>query len=133
MNKKTSTILHTAIATFTYILISIANVFAVRADIPWGDSILVNKDVNIPNKISSGVIWNQDDIINLIKLINNYLWLSLWTVCLAITIYGGFILITAQWEKAKMQKANQMIIWSAIGLVICVMAYVIVRVVVNLF
>ena len=127
-------ICHTTLGVFLYIFISVTNVWSITVDIPGDNNIRTTyQDVNIPNTVDGQVRWNQDDIISLIKLINNYLRLSLGVVCLAATVYGWFLLITAQWDKNKFQKANQILLGSGIWLVICVMAYVLVRVVVNLF
>lgn len=115
-----------------YILFGFTNVFGITIEVPGNNNSSVFKDVNIPRG-NANIDGNQGDIISLIKIINNYLWLSLGVLCLAVTIYGWYILITSQGDKAKLQKANQMILGAVIWLIICVMAYVIVRVVVNLF
>lgn len=132
MRSKLSTLLHTWIGILIYLFLGINNVFSVSVEIPGNEN--VYRDVNVPLASSTDVItWEQWDIIDLIKLINNYLWMSLGVLCLATTVYGWFLLITAQWDKSKMQKANQILLWSGIWIIICVMAYVLVRVVVNLF
>lgn len=133
MSKKISTLFHTSVWVLIYIFLGINNVLSVKVDIPWDYSLWTRNDINVPIKTSSGISWDQSDIIDLIKLINNYLRLSLGVVCLVVAVYGGFILITAQWDKSKLQKANQILLGTGIWLIICVMAYVLVRVVVNLF
>lgn len=102
--------------------------YAVTVEVP-GDNI-TTRDTSIP---SSTIQWDSEDIINLIKLINEYLWFSIASVCLAVAIYAGYQIIMSGWDKAKMQKGNDTLVWALIGIFISLFSYVLVRLVVNLF
>lgn len=76
---------------------------------------------------------NESDLFDLINLINDYLWFSIWLVCLWALVYGGIWLITSQWNDDKMKKANKILMWALIGILIAIFSYSIIRLVVNLF
>lgn len=105
------------------------HVTAVTVEVPGGAPTL--KDVNVPS--SSTVQGDPDVIIALVQQINDYLWFSIAAVCLAVALYAGFKLLTTDGDKAKMKKANEILVGAMVGIFIAVFSYVIVRLVVNLF
>jgi len=104
------------------------NIFAITIDVPndhW------NKDIIVlwSSQITSG----EKEIFEIIQIINQYLWFSVWLVCMIILIIGGIKLISAGWDASKTKKAN-VIIWSSvIWLLISIFSYAAVRIIVNLF
>lgn len=75
----------------------------------------------------------ESDLFDLINLINDYLWFSIWIICLWALVYGGIWLITSQWNDDKMKKANKILMWALIGILIAIFSYSVIRLVVNLF
>jgi len=103
-------------------------VLAVTVDIPG--SKVTSRDVNVPWATIEG---DFKSIINLVKLINEYLWFSLGAVCMIVAIYAGYQIIMSKWDKAKMKKGNEVLVGAIVGIMIAIFSYVIIRLVVNLF
>ncbi len=111
-----------------FIWISIWNIFAIDIQIPssqWNEDIIVTW----PSQIHT----DESTIFEMIQLINQYLWFSIWFVCMIVLIIGGFKLISAEWDAGKTKKANAMFSWAIIWILICILSYAAVRVTVNLF
>ncbi len=113
---------------FWLLMIFVNPSFALTVEVPWDAPTL--KDTNVPSSLIQG---NSDSIITLVQQINDYLWFTIAAICLAVAIYAGIKLLLAQWEKAKMQKANETLVGALVGVFIAVFAYVLVRIIVNLF
>lgn len=99
-------------------------------------------NLQIPNEHAQpdiAVLWptqieaNESDLFNIINLINDYLWFSIWIICLWALVYGWISLITSQWSDDKMKKANKILMWALVGILISIFSYAIVRLIVNLF
>lgn len=96
----------------------------------WNESNLNMKQSQITGIETSKT--GKDWILNTIAFINNYLWLSIGIICFIFVIWNGFIMVTKPWtEDAK--KALNSLTGSLIGIGICLLAYSIVNVVINLF
>lgn len=111
-----------------FIWIYIGNIFAIDIQVPnsqWNEDIIVAW----PSQIHT----DESTIFEMIQLINQYLWFSIWFICMIILIIGGFKLISAEWDAGKTKKANTMISWAVIWIIICMLSYAAVRIVVNLF
>lgn len=76
---------------------------------------------------------DESSFFELIQNINQYLWFSLWVVCMAVLIVWWYKLMTAQGDDAKMKQANKLLMWALIGILIAILSYAIIRLVVNLF
>ena len=76
---------------------------------------------------------NADSYLNIINIVNDYLRFALAVVCVCTLIYAGFKLMTAQWDKAKMQQANKALVGMVIWLAIAYFSYTIIRIVANRF
>ena len=74
----------------------------------------------------------EKDLFALIQLINQYLWFTIWVVCFALFLYGGFKLITARGDEWGIKTAMNISMGSGIGILISVFSYLLVRLVVNL-
>jgi len=105
----------------------LSSVSAVVVEVPpaWG-----NPDVAVtgPTRIQA----DEFTIFSFIQLINDYLRFFMGAVALGVLIYGGIKLITAQWDPEKMSSANRLILGAAIGIVIVIFSYAVVRLIVNL-
>ena len=73
------------------------------------------------------------DIKDSIIIILNGIIISLSTVAVAMIIYGGVQYMTSTGDSAKTKKAKDTILYSAIGLIICSLAAVIVNFVIAKF
>lgn len=71
--------------------------------------------------------------LNVINIANDYLWFWLAAVCVWVLVYVGIQLMTAQWDKAKMQQANKALVGMIIGLGIAYFSYTVIRMVANWF
>lgn len=72
-------------------------------------------------------------ILQLIWFVNSYLRFAIGFVCFLFTIINWYKLITAQWDEKTTKDATKALIWCAIGIGICLLAYIIVNVTLRLF
>ena len=72
-------------------------------------------------------------ILDVINLVNNYLWFAVWFVCFLFMIINGYKLITAHGDEKKTSSAMTGLMWSIVWIVICLLAYIIVNLAVKLF
>lgn len=87
-------------------------------------------DQQIPNP--SSVSPEQWFWVSIFKGWTNFLWFILWAVIFAMIVYWGFLLITAQWDEKKQQKAIRILINSVIWILIALLAYTIVTLIIRL-
>lgn len=76
---------------------------------------------------------DADSYLNILNIVNDYLWFALAAVCVGVLIYVGIKLMTAQWDKKNMQQANRALVGMVIGLGIAYFSYTIIRMVANWF
>lgn len=81
----------------------------------------------------SEVTSSSTDVTSLIQVINEYLWIAIGVVCMAVLIAGGIKLISARGDEAMMKKATNTIIAAIVGIAIAIFSYLIVRLALNLF
>lgn len=108
--------------------INMWSVFAIDIQVPssqWNEDIIVTW----PSQIHT----DESTIFEIIQIINQYLWFSVWVICLVILVIGWFKLISAQWDSWKTKKANVIISWAIVWILICILSYAAVRIIVNLF
>lgn len=72
-------------------------------------------------------------LLDIIKFVNSYLWLTIWFVCFLFLVINGIKLIVSRWDEQETSKALKSLIWCVIWILICVSAYIIVNVAVRLF
>lgn len=72
-------------------------------------------------------------ILDVINLVNNYLWFAVWFVCFLFMIINGYKLITAHGDEKQSSAAMTGLMWSVVWIVICLLAYIIVNIAVKLF
>jgi len=72
-------------------------------------------------------------ILDVINLVNNYLWFAVWFVCFLFMIINWYKLITAHGDEKKTSSAMTGLWWSVVWIVICLLAYIIVNLAVKLF
>lgn len=92
--------------------------------------------------IVDGTLNNQDvpnidpqtySIFDIISLINSYLWLGIWLACFISIIWNWVKLIIARWNTKEMKAATNAVTWCAIGLLVCILSYIIVNLALRLF
>ena len=98
---------------------------AVNVVLPKGA--VSNEDV--PNE---QIKWNYS-IFKLISIVNDYLRFAVWFVCFLFMIWNWYQLIMARWDSKQMKSATNALIWCAIWLVACLLAYIIVNIAIKLF
>jgi len=108
-------------------LIYIPCVHAVTAFTPW-DNTRRNKDVPIQEQIE----WVHS-IFDIISFVNSYLWLGIWLICFIVLIWNWIKLIIARWDTKEMKATTSALIWCAIGLLVCILSYIIVNLALRLF
>jgi hypothetical protein len=47
---------------------------------------------------------SKDSLLNLIRLINSYLWFFVAAICMGVVIYAGFLMMTARGDDAQVKK-----------------------------
>lgn len=72
-------------------------------------------------------------ILDIISMVNSYLWFAIWFCCFLFMIWNGFKLISANWDEKSMDSAKKALLWSGIWIAICLLAYIIVNLAVRLF
>ena len=72
-------------------------------------------------------------ILDIISMVNSYLWFAIWFCCFLFMIWNGFKLISANWDEKSMDSAKKSLLWSGIWIAICLLAYIIVNLAVRLF
>jgi hypothetical protein len=116
------------IITLSIISLNLFNSFAIVLSVPesnWQEDF----QVTWPTTIQS----NESTLFWIIQVVNKYLRFSLWAVTMWVLIYWWISLITAQWNEEKMKKANKLLLWSLVWILICIFSYAVVRLIVNLF
>ena len=76
--------------------------------------------------------WNEDTLFKSVNLVNTYLWRSFAVISTGLVIYWGYQLITSNGDKKAMKKAVRTLIWTAIGVSIAMLSYLIVKFLTNL-
>ena len=76
--------------------------------------------------------WNEDTLFKSVNLVNTYLWRSFAVISTGLVIYWGYQLITSNGDKKIMKKAVRTLIWTAIGISIAMLSYLIVKFLTNL-
>lgn len=85
------------------------------------------------------VVWatqisgDESSLFATIQMVNKYLWMALWLVCMVLLVYSGIGLITANWDEKKMKTANKVLTGSLIWIIISIFSFSVVRLVINLF
>lgn len=74
----------------------------------------------------------EDTLFGFIQLINQYIRFSLAVVCFIVLVYGGYKLITAAGDAAKLGEATAILTNAGIGILIAILSYSVVRVIINL-
>lgn len=102
---------------------------AVEVVIPW--STLADPDMPGTSTIVN-VPWSHS-YLDVIALVNRYLWFAIWFVCFLFMIWNGYKLILARGDAAEMKKASNALVWCWVWIAVCFLAYVIVKFAINLF
>ena len=76
--------------------------------------------------------WNEDTLFKSVNLVNTYLWRSFAVISTGLVIYWGYQLITSNGDKKVMKKAVRTLIWTAVGISIAMLSYLIVKFLINL-
>lgn len=88
-------------------------------------------------KDSASHNWSQivgsRSILDMIKLVNSYLWFWIGFVCFVFMIWNWYKLISSNWDEKVMKEAKTALKWSMVWLALCLLAYIIVNVAVKLF
>ena len=72
-------------------------------------------------------------VLDIIAMVNSYLRFWIWFFCFLFMIWNWYKLISANWDEKATGSATKALIWCAIWIAICLLAYVIVNIAVNLF
>ena len=107
---------------------SISKVYAVSAKL-----LRPTKDTAGGLDLSHSQVDGNYSVLDLISLVNKYLWFAIWFVCFLFMIINGYKLISANGDEKKTKEATSSLIWTVIWIVICLLAYIIVNIAVKLF
>lgn len=72
-------------------------------------------------------------ILDIISLVNSYLWFAVWFVCFLFMVINGYKLIMNNWDEKQSSTATSWLLNSIIWIVVCLLAYIIVNLAVKLF
>lgn len=127
MSKKLTSI-YVSLVVFVICIVSRAS--TVKAITIWTPK-AGNSDNDVPQNIAR-TTWKYS-IMDIISTVNSYLWFGIGFFCFLFMIVNWYKLITAQWDEKKMESATKGLIWSAIGITVCLLAYIIVNLATKLF
>ena len=120
---------------FTFIILGLSfsmPIFGVTVNVPW--KTIGTTDYKITGK---GVTYSQEKsqgaLLHVFDYINDHLWWAFSVVCAAVAAYGWYLLITANWDKKAVKQWVWALVWSAIGVVIAMLSYMIVNLMANLY
>jgi|GEM_PF-2004353 len=91
------------------------------------------QDLQYATNGQSEITSNSTDIMSLIQLINEYLWVAIGVICMFVLVIAGIKLISARGDEASMKKAMGTMVAALVGIAIAIFSYLIVRLVLNLF
>lgn len=91
------------------------------------------RDIQTATNGQSEIVSNPNDLISIIRLINEYLRIAVGVICMVVLVVSGIKLIGTRGDEATMKKTANTIIGAIVGIVMAVFAYIIVRSVLNLF
>ena len=80
----------------------------------------------LPEQISLAT-GGETDFIGLVRKIIDYFLGFLGIICIAMTIYGGFLYVTAGAAEGGNEKAKKILTYAAIGIVVILLSFVIVN------
>ena len=81
---------------------------------------------------STRVHTDRTELVDIINIINKYLWFSLAWIAMAIFVYA-WILLIAWWKKENFEKANKMLLAAGVAIVVSMLSYTIIKLILNLF
>lgn len=76
---------------------------------------------------------DESDVFSLVNFANKYLWFGLGVIAMVVVIIAGTKLVVARWDEKDMKGATNALIWVGVGTMIAIFAYLLVRVVANIF
>lgn len=109
-----------------FLIYSFWSAIEVRIPYDWGQQDLYNNAWSV-------VQGNESTIFTTIQLVNQYLWFSLAFVFFVILIIGAVKLIGSGGDKKHLNGAIKMLAGGAVGIVIAMVSYTIVKLLTNLF
>lgn len=72
-------------------------------------------------------------VLDIIAMVNSYLWFGIWFFCFVFMIRNWYQLIMSSGDEKKMKSATSSLVWCGIWIVVCLLAYIIVNLAVKLF
>jgi len=106
-------------------------IFGVTVYVPWdkgtSDYKIGTTKIDYADSSSS-----NDALLRVLDFINDHLRWAFSVVCTAVAVYGWFLLITSNWDKKAMKQWIWALIWSAIGVVIAMLSYMIINLIANI-
>ena len=88
-----------------------------------------NNDVS---QSATQIDWSRS-LFDIISVVNSYLRFAIGFVCFLFMIWNGYQLIMARGDSKQMKSATNALVWCGVGLVVCLLAYIIVNLAIKLF
>ena len=123
---------------FTIFILSLSfsmPIFGVTVHVPWNSTYSTeSSDYNIWSRDVrySDSDKAQNSLLIAFDFINEYLRWAFSVICTAVVVYGWYRMITSNWDKKAMKQWVWALIWSAIGIVIAMLSYMIVNLLANI-
>lgn len=93
-------------------------------NVNWQDDIIISWPTTVET--------NETELVDIINIVNKYLRFILGWLAFAIFVYAGIQLIV-WWSKEAMSKANKMLLYSIVAIVVAMLSYTLVNILINLF
>lgn len=88
------------------------------------------EDINI--QWSTSINTDRTELVDVINIVNKYLWFSLWLIAMIIFVYAGIKLIVS-WKSEEFKKSNTMLLGAGIAIVVSMLSYTLINLLINLF
>ncbi len=75
---------------------------------------------------------DQDFWIDLISIVNEYLWFFVWIIAMGVVLYGWYLLVTSSGNEEEYKKATKLLIYWLVWIIVALSAYLLVSFIVNL-
>ncbi|WP_213348355.1 hypothetical protein [Candidatus Vampirococcus lugosii] len=110
-----------------YLLLFLSKSFSVDIAVPSVDS------SDVGGGSTESISGDKNFWIELIDVINAYLWFFIGVVSMAMLLYGGYSLIYSKGDEEEFRRANRILYYGGIGIFVSLLSYVGISLLVNLF
>ena len=106
--------------------------FFFSGDVSAVNTGLIDANDNPDNIAGSTSAWSTGSLREAILVVINFFLFFLGLVATVFVIYGGFLYITAGGDDGKVESAKKILMYSVVGILICLMSFALINTVTNM-